>query len=356
MKRIAITLAIVTCFAPAVVRGQAGLFWDNSEKMRNNAGNGWDSGNKGTSALGQLESIAGRKVDTSRVPAASQPQQVEQAQPKVVHKPHTLSTSQQLGVFLFGAVLENVLSSDNNVAAKAQALEQQRIAAELKRQEELRKARILHSQWRAEWDNRDQATTEQLAGVFDAAPATSRSTSFFGIPGGADLKSLLPDVDLSANDSSVVQLPDRESLTVHPLNTSPARLRQPVATTESVIGSEVRDSADDRFAPARLITQLYWKHGVDAVKERLLEFVPEIPGLSTLTSIQEYKEAYDEKRNLLSNWNQRKLELAGLGAEGVISGKLDPEHYWQLFQKHSGEEKNSYLESAVNELDSHASE
>jgi hypothetical protein len=379
MKRLPISATMYVCFVPALVYAQTGLFWDNSEQQRSNAGSGWDSGNRGTSALGQLESIAGRKVDTSRAPQASQPQRV---QPKVQKRP-ALSMKHQVGLMVFESLFEQVLSSalsDNDAAANAQSLQQQRIAAELKRQEELRKKRILHAQWRAEWDERDQTTTDQLSNAFDPVPVSSSGPvhrSFFGT-GGVDPKTLLVDVDLFANDTSVVDLRDATTFTVHPLN-MPAPLpllrgdnsqTHPVsASSTTVVGNprDLRRMLERRIPrPAQWAAQWWWQEVQALGKNFLLERIPvlgsaldkfeRLPGVSTAMDLYEKYEDFKELRDGLSEQNERTLNFAFGGAQDFIAGRGDANSYWDRFQHRTHEHRDDALQRSVNEVASNARE
>jgi hypothetical protein len=377
MRKALLTTLLLALGFPTLLPGQA-IFWsDPYAKARSSAGAGWDSGNSGTSALGQLESVAGRKVDTSSVPEANPPQPVEQAPPRVVHKPHSLSPSQQLGVSVFGAVLENVLSSSasDTTAAKAQALEQQRMAAALQRQEELRKARLLHNQWRAEWDERDKATTEQLAGVFDAsASASGGANAFFGIPGGVAPKSLLPDVALFAEDASVVDLRGAKSFSVGPPAPSgragtlsdkpiaPAQdLRLGAANTpERVVGGEQPEEWSVAQSYARWTWDKYKAEATSQVEGHLLEAIPgyastmskinNLPGVAQYLRFKKYKEFYEDKLNLLSAYNERVLALVAEGSQRVVQGGSDYQSYDErvLEMSHQGQEQ--FREKALDEI------
>ncbi len=330
-----ILCALLAALSPSVGWSQAGLFWDNSEKIRSTGSSGWDSGNRGTSALGQLESLTGQKVDTSR---GATGYQTQPARPKVVKRP-TLSMKQQVGLMLFESLLEQVLSdslSGNNQAASAAALEQQRLAAELKRQEDLRKARILHAKWRAEWDARDEASTEQLAGVFQPVPPASAGTAFFGIPGGVNPRELLRDVDLFAEDSSVVDLRGATSLTV-PL------LREPTAgrlTTgnwpiTSVGLDEARDYRGVRERsvpePVQRLAALAQEHMVSTLWQKFTEGVPAVgdaiekvqrlPGVGAAMELYEQIEKAKERFDTFSGLTLRLVANTMGAAHDVATGR-----------------------------------
>ncbi len=338
-----ILCALLAALSPSVGWSQAGLFWDNSEKIRSTGSSGWDSGNRGTSALGQLESLTGPKVDTSREAAGYQTQP---SRPKVVKRP-TLSMKQQVGLMMFESLLEQVLSdslSGNNQAASATALEQQRLAAELKRQEDLRKARILHAKWRAEWDARDEASTEQLAGVFQPVPPASAGTAFFGIPGGVNPRELLRDVDLFAEDSSVVDLRGATSLTV-PL------LREPTAgrlTTgnwpiTSVGLDEARDYRGVRERsvpePVQRLAALAQEHMVSTLWQKFTEGVPAVgdaiekvqrlPGVGAAMELYEQIEKAKERFDTFSGLTLRLVDNTMGAAHAVATGRAHIDHFQQ---------------------------
>lgn len=96
------------------------------------------------------------------------------------------------GLLGFQSILGSLFGESSGPSAEEIAAERaRRELEERRRMEELRRARVARAaRYRAELDRSEAEMSERLAGVFDLP--TPRSTSFFGIPGGADA----PEEDL----------------------------------------------------------------------------------------------------------------------------------------------------------------
>jgi hypothetical protein len=203
--RAGLTAARFLCFAlaaawPALARAQVGITGSAlgptpTELAARNSG--FDRGLQSKSALGQLQELAGQRIDTSS-PSRSP---TVQRTPKPVRVP-TLSTNQQMQVALTGMLLESVLSGlfqDDSAQRQAEAAaaaeaarikaEQDAATAEAMRahQRAVQIARAQQAQqYRADWDDREREASAQMEGVFGVASTGDTHTNFFGDSPGPD--------------------------------------------------------------------------------------------------------------------------------------------------------------------------
>jgi hypothetical protein len=173
---------------------------------------GWcdkfDTGASGNSALGQLEDIAGQKVNVDRPPGVST---IDTYKKKIIlpQKPVTkpkVNPSASMEAMVTGMVMGSLLEaalSDNSQADEAAAramaeAEQKRIA------EEQRKQRLISAgNLRNFWDMNDQAMSESLDDVF-SVPGQRQGTAFFGIQSNPGTKP--SDLSAGQNDASPVEI------------------------------------------------------------------------------------------------------------------------------------------------------
>lgn len=146
----------------------------------------FDSGNKGTSALGQLEDIAGQKVDTSS-PGVSTIDTYKKKitlPQKAAPKPkvnQTAAMNAMVTGMVMGSLLEAVFSDNSQQRAYEEAARAMAEAEQKRIAEEQRKQRIASAgKLRSFWDGRDQEMSESLGDVF-SVPGQGQGTDFFGI-------------------------------------------------------------------------------------------------------------------------------------------------------------------------------
>lgn len=179
-KRLALAVAL-TLLAPAA---QADIFFTDPyemEKLRTGAD--WGSGTGGSSALGQLESITGQKVDRSsgssslpsRPPVYAAPSRAAAAK---VRANAAAMDAMAARVMVF-SILQAMEAQENAAArAAAEAERQRQIEAERQRQLRLQAA----ARQRAEWERQDAQEGGDLGGIF----SNTGGTAFFGTPGVVD--------------------------------------------------------------------------------------------------------------------------------------------------------------------------
>ncbi len=197
-----------------------GLSWEPSK---------FDSGNQGSSALGQLEDVAGQQVDRSS-PGVSTidtykkkitlPQKTV-ARPKVNHS--AAMNAMVTGVVV-GSLLQAVFSDDSQQrayeeAARAMAEAEQKRIAEEQRRQRLDSAGKL----RSFWDGRDEEMSKSLDDVF-SVPGQGQGTAFFGMPGNPVVKP--SDLAVGQGDDTPVAI-GNENATIKILGTGAPDVRAP---------------------------------------------------------------------------------------------------------------------------------
>jgi len=192
----------------------------------------FDSGNKGTSALGQLEDLAGQKVDRSPGVSTIDTYKKKIILPqKPVAKPKvnpSASMEAMVTGMVVGSLLQAALSdnSQDEAAARAMAEAEQKRLAEEQRQQRL----ISASNLRNFWDGNDQAMSESLDDVF-SVPGQKQGTAFFGIqhnpPGTGQ------EVPSKGQDAGPVEI---------------------TGTTPSILGSGAPDVLGVTLAPSETLT------------------------------------------------------------------------------------------------------
>jgi len=166
----------------------------------------FDSGNTGTSALGQLEDIAGQKVDQS--PGVSTIDTYKKTiilPQKAVAKPKPkVNPSASVEAMVTGMVVGSLLQavfSDNSQQAAAEAAA--RAAAEAERQRLLEQQRLARLQsagrLRNSWDQRDTDISDSLEDAL-SFPGQGQGTNFFSAPVASGAPSGGAPVDLSASN------------------------------------------------------------------------------------------------------------------------------------------------------------
>ncbi|RJP76811.1 MAG: hypothetical protein C4522_17270 [Desulfobacteraceae bacterium] len=159
----------------------------------------FDSGNQGTSALGQLEDVAGQKVDRSS-PGVSTIDTYKKKitlPQKAVAKPkvnHSAAMNAMVTDVVVGSLLQAVFSDDSQQrayeeAARAMVEAEQKRLAEEQRRQRLDSAGKL----RSFWDGRDEEMSKSLDDVF-SLPGQGQGTPFFGMPGNPVVKPSDPSV------------------------------------------------------------------------------------------------------------------------------------------------------------------
>lgn len=145
----------------------------------------FDSGNKGTSALGQLEDVAGQQVDRSS-PGVSTidtykkkitlPQK-QVAKPKVNQ---SAAMNAMVTGIVMGSLLEAVFSDDSQQRAYEEAARAMAEAEQKRLAEEQRRQRLISAEkLRSFWDGRDREMAASLDDVFNV-PGQGQGTAFFG--------------------------------------------------------------------------------------------------------------------------------------------------------------------------------
>jgi hypothetical protein len=143
----------------------------------------FDSGNQGTSALGQLEDLAGQKVDKSpgvnTIDAYKKKITLPQkTAPKIKVNPSASMQAMVTGMVV-GSLIQAIFSDDseqraNAAAARALAEAEQKRLLEEQRQQRIQSAGRL----RNFWDQRDREISESLEDVF-SLPGQGQGTRFF---------------------------------------------------------------------------------------------------------------------------------------------------------------------------------
>jgi len=148
----------------------------------------FDSGNRGTSALGQLEDIAGQTVDRS--PGVSTIDTYKKTivlpQRSVAKPKPSVNPSASMEAMVTGMVVGSLLQavfSDNSQQAAAEAAA--RAAAEAEHQRLLEQQRLARLQsagrLRSSWDQRDKDISDNLEDAL-SYPGQAQGTNFFSAP------------------------------------------------------------------------------------------------------------------------------------------------------------------------------
>jgi len=271
----------------------------------------FDSGNKGTSALGQLEDIAGQKVDRS--PGVSTidtykktiilPQKTV-AKPKVNPSAsmEAMVTGMVVGSLLQAVFSDNSQQAANEAAARAMAeAEQKRIA------EEQRKQRILAAdRLRDAWDQRDMAISDTLGDAF-SLPGQGQGTNFFSSP----VASAAPPVDLGGSAGTVA--PSGKSAPNVPSVSMPPA---PVAETNAFQERLVKEGAG--FAQ---------EVAIDAAKGAATELALDLLPKTTAANVGmmlDYKERFKEwSDNLFNALEPNRLVRAATGDTEAYGGVME---------------------------------
>ncbi|HQP30215.1 MAG TPA: hypothetical protein PLB81_02735 [Deltaproteobacteria bacterium] len=172
----------------------------------------FDSGNRGTSALGQLEDIAGQTVDRS--PGVSTIDTYKKTiilPQKSVAKPKPrVNPSASMEAMVTGMVVGSLLQavfSDNSQQAAAEAAA--RAAAEAERQRLLEQQRLARLQsagrLRSSWDQRDRDISDSLEDAL-SYPGQGQGTNFFSAPVSSAAPGGAAPVDLSASSGVPARL------------------------------------------------------------------------------------------------------------------------------------------------------
>lgn len=186
---------------------------------------GFDRGLQSKSALGQLQELAGQRVDTS----SSRSTTVQRA-PKV--RVPTLSPNRQMQVALTGMLLESVLSGlfqDDSAQRQAEAAAAAAEAARIKAEQDAATAEAMRAhqraveiaraqqaqQYRADWDDREREASAQMEGVFGVASTGDTHGNFFGDSPGPDkdvlaaiLGPAVGDGTAATGEAPAVELPE----------------------------------------------------------------------------------------------------------------------------------------------------
>ncbi|HQG30677.1 MAG TPA: hypothetical protein PLA83_02015 [Deltaproteobacteria bacterium] len=169
----------------------------------------FDAGNKGTSALGQLEDMAGQKVDTSS-PGVSTIDTYkkkitlpQKAAPKPKVNQNAAMNAMVTGMVM-GSLLEAVFSDNSQQRAYEEAARAMAEAEQKRIAEEQRKQRIASAgKLRSFWDGRDEEMSESLGDVF-SVPGQGQGTAFFGIQSNPNVKP--SDLSGGQDDTGAVAL------------------------------------------------------------------------------------------------------------------------------------------------------
>lgn len=176
----------ITAVIVLLLLGLATPGWGDTSKF--------DSGNKGTSAFGQLEDIAGQKVDRSPGPSTIDTYKKTITLPKkAAPKSQTSANSTAtMEAMVAGMVMNQLLQAvftDNSpqaaqeAAARAMAEAEQKRIMEEQHQQRLQSA----SRLRDAWDARDQEISDSLGDAF-SLPGQGQGTNFFSAPVPAGAK------------------------------------------------------------------------------------------------------------------------------------------------------------------------
>lgn len=185
-----------------LILGLSAPGWSGGEPSK------FDSGNQGNSALGQLEDLAGQKVDLSPGVSTIDTYKKKITLPqKTVTKPkvnQSASMEAMVTGMVMGALLEAVLSDNSQdkadeAAARAMAEAEQKRIAEEQRQQRL----ISASNLRSFWEGSDREMSENLDDVF-SLPGQGQGTAFFGTQSNPGTKPT--DLSTGQNDAEPVAI------------------------------------------------------------------------------------------------------------------------------------------------------
>ncbi|MDX9709691.1 MAG: hypothetical protein RBT64_09055 [Trichloromonas sp.] len=187
------------------------------------------------SALGQLEGMAGRSINSVNVPMPSNPSMVSSGATSVMSGAAGASrAAATLGAISMGMQLFDILNALDSTSAAKNALqlqEQQRLE-----QERLRALREQSAeQLRSSWDQADAAHSASLEGALDVP--VRAGTAFFGIPGNPS-GGVLPGQTATVAPPSVTlsmptPAPATTARTVVPPRQNPTSYQEmPQSTTE----------------------------------------------------------------------------------------------------------------------------
>ena len=186
------------------------------------------------SALGQLESAAGRSINSVNVPMPSNPSMVSSGGGSVISGAAGASrAAATLGAISMGLQLFDMLNALDSAATANNALqlqEQQRLE-----QERLRALREQSAeQLRSSWDQADADHAANLEGALDVPVRTG--TAFFGTPGNPN-SGVLPGQAAATPPSAPLSTPSSSSATtvrtlVPPRQNSTNYQEMPPLTTE----------------------------------------------------------------------------------------------------------------------------
>jgi hypothetical protein len=300
---------------------------------------GFDRGLQSKSALGQLQEMAGQRIDTSSSRSPS-PRTPVQRTPKPVRVP-TLSTNQQMQVALTGALLEGLLSGlfqDDSAQRQAEAAAAAAEAARIKAEQDAATAEAIRAHQRAvqiaraeeaeanrvDWEARERESSAQMAGVFDVASTGDTHTAFFGQPAGPDkdvLAAILGPIG-GGEPAAPVEAPVEEPVVVPPADT----LGQAKALA-TYFGPEVRGMVGDDLGEAILASRVWGK-------------LKNVPGMDYVKSLWDFDSKRRDMTEALGGQAESIVELA-IGGNSTVSELALPgrggggfvENYWQNFER-----------------------
>ena len=271
----------------------------------------FDSGNRGTSALGQLEDIAGQTVDRSPGVSTIDTYKKTIVLPqKTVAKPK-VNPSASMEAMVTGMVVGSLLQavfSDNSQQEAAAAAARAMAEAEQKRiAEEQRKQRILAAErLRDAWDQRDMAISDTLGDAF-SLPGQGQGTHFFSSP----VSSAAPPVDLSVSAGTVAPS-GKSAPNVPAVNMPPA----PVAETNAFQERLVKEGA--AFAQ---------EVAIDAAKGAATELALGLLPKTTAANVAmmlDYKERFKEwSDSLFEALEPNRLVRAAAGDTEAYGGVME---------------------------------
>lgn len=188
-------VALAVASAPVTAWAQAGLSGNalGGQKEERYARDSYFDNRKlnTTSALGQLEQMAGAKVDRSNTNSNTRAQAYQPARKVAPRFNMNQEIKGAMAEALVGALFSSLFNDNSAAQAKAKAeaaaAEAAQAAAEAEafrvQQELARQARIIQArQYRADWESREAEMSDRLGGVFEVRSGTS----YFGIRSNPD--------------------------------------------------------------------------------------------------------------------------------------------------------------------------
>lgn len=291
----------------------------------------FDSSNAGKSALGQLEDIAGQKVDTS---AAAMPRPstintykktiippqrpVAKPKPKVAPQPsmEAMVTGMVMGSLLNAVFSDNSQQAANEAAARAMAEAEQKRLQEEQRQQRLQAAGRL----RDAWDQRDQEISDSLGDAF-SLPGQGQGTNFFSAAASSGRPALdEAPVKINATGKPLIiggTVPDVQGVALEPQITA-----EPNAFQEGLLKKGVEYAQEKAVETAK-----------DKLQDMALDLLPDKTA-ANIKLMLEYKGRFkDWTDNLFQALDSKRLVAAAAGdgeAYAAVMQDLDKAQHQAL--------------------------